>query len=65
MSGSSIPVVQTGDQNTRLAHQRVKEKLDAISGSTRNTAALEPLLPTATLAEVIVRLNEIVERMQR
>lgn len=65
MSGSSIPVVQTGDQNTRLAHQRVKEKLDIISGSTKNMPTLDPLPTTATLADVITRLNEVVERMQR
>lgn len=65
MSVSSIPVVQTGDQNTRMAHQRVKERLDVIAGLTKNTPALDPLPTTAPLADVISRLNEILERMQR
>lgn len=65
MSASSIPVVQTGDQNTRMAHQRVKERLDVLAGLTKNTLPLEPLPTTASLADVITRLNEILERMQR
>ena len=65
MSASSIPVVQTGDQNTRMAHQRVKERLDVIAGLTKNTLPLDPLPTTASLADVITRLNEILERMQR
>lgn len=65
MSASSIPVVQTGDQNTRMAHQRVKERLDIMAGLTKNTLPLDPLPTTASLADVISRMNEILERMQR
>lgn len=48
-----------------MAHQRVKERLDVIAGLTKNTPALDPLPTTAPLADVISRLNEILERMQR
>lgn len=48
-----------------MAHQRVKERLDVMAGLTKNTLPLDPLPTTASLADVITRLNEILERMQR
>lgn len=42
----------------------VKQTLDAITGQAKNMERLQPLPANATLAQVIDRLNEVVNRMQ-
>lgn len=42
----------------------VKQNLDAITGQARNTPKLAPLPSTATLADVIERLNTLLDRLQ-
>ena len=41
-----------------------EQTLDAITGQAPNRARLEPLPATATLQDVIARLNEVVARLQ-
>lgn len=60
-----LPLVKgTGDPQLDLFCQNVKQSLDGMTGQTRGRPKLEPLPATATLAEVIERVNEIVRRMQ-
>lgn len=44
-------------------NRAVKENLEQIMGQSRS-GALKPLADTATLAEVITKINEILGRMQ-
>lgn len=60
----SIPTVPTTDSNLSRFVDAVKQTLDAMTGKARNVQRLEPLPPTATLAEVIERLNQVISRLQ-
>lgn len=64
MTKAAIPSVVTGKPDLDRALSSMKQNLDAITGQARNTTRLEPLASTATLAEVIERLNVIVARLQ-
>lgn len=65
MSGSAIPVVRTGNALQDRAHSAVKTRLDIMGGQLKNFPPLADLPATASLAEVIERVNEITRRMQR
>ncbi|WP_288077880.1 hypothetical protein [Pseudomonas sp.] len=60
----AIPSVRTGQTVLDQALSAVKQTLDAMTGQAKNIDRLAPLPATATLPEVIERLNEITSRMQ-
>jgi hypothetical protein len=64
MKKSAIPVVNTGQFELDQFAATVKQNLDSITGQARNVERLQPLPETATLAEVIRRLNAITARLQ-
>lgn len=64
MTKAAIPVVRTQQADLDLAMSAIKQNLDAITGQARNVQRFEPLPSTATLADVIERLNAIVARLQ-
>ena len=64
MSRTAIPVLTTSDQAINAQAEAVKANIDRMSGQGKNTPALKPLLATASNAEIIARLNVIVERLQ-
>lgn len=64
MTKAAIPVVRTQKADLDLAMSAIKQNLDAITGQSRNAQKFSPLPATATLADVIERLNVIVARLQ-
>jgi hypothetical protein len=64
MSKSAIPAVLTGKPDVDRALSSMKQNLDEITGQSRNATRFEPLPATATLADVIERLNAVVARLQ-
>jgi hypothetical protein len=64
MTKPAIPVVNTGQFELDLFASTVKQSLDAITAQARNVERLQPLPATATLADVITRLNAITARLQ-
>lgn len=64
MSKSAIPAVLTGKPDVDRALSSMKQNLDEITGQSRNSTRFEPLPATATLADVIERLNAVVARLQ-
>ena len=64
MSKAAIPAVLTGKPDLDRALSSMKQNIDAITGQARNVERLEPLPATATLADVIERLNAVVARLQ-
>lgn len=64
MTKAAIPAVLTGKPDLDRALSSMKQNLDAITAQARNTARFEPLPSTATLADVITRLNAVVDRLQ-
>lgn len=64
MTKAAIPVVRTQQPELDRAMAAVKQNLDAITGQARNTPKLAPLPSTATLADVIERLNTLLDRLQ-
>lgn len=65
MKKPGLPLVKgTGNPVLDLFCQNTKQTLDGMTGQARARPRLEPLPPTASLAEVIERINEVVLRMQ-
>jgi hypothetical protein len=64
MNKSAIPTVNTGQFELDQFAAAVKQNLDAITAQARNVERLQPLPATATLADVITRLNAITARLQ-
>jgi hypothetical protein len=64
MTKSAIPAVNTGQFELDQFAASVKQNLDAITAQARNVERLQPLPATATLADVITRLNAITARLQ-
>lgn len=64
MKKAAIPTVRTGQPNVDRAFDAIKQNLDVITAQVRGVDKLQPLPPTATLEQVITRLNEIVARLQ-
>jgi hypothetical protein len=64
MTKAAIPSVMTGKPDLDRALSSIKQNLDAITAQAKNVNRFPPLPPTATLAEVIGRLNAVVERLQ-
>lgn len=64
MKKSAIEALKTGDSSLNRFAAAVKQNLDQITGQTKNSTYMAPLPSTATLAEVIARVNAIAERLQ-
>lgn len=64
MSKAAIPAVLTGKPDLDRALSSMKQNIDEITAQARNVERLEPLPATASLADVIARLNAIVARLQ-
>lgn len=64
MTKAAIPTVATGKADLDRALSAIKQNLDAITAQARNVSRLEPLPATATLEDVIARLNAVVDRLQ-
>lgn len=64
MKKAAIPAVRTGNAELDRAMSAIKQNVDAITGQARNSERLEPLASTATTAEVVARLNLLLERLQ-
>jgi hypothetical protein len=64
MRKSAIPTVNTGQFELDQFAAAVKQNLDSITAQARNVERLQPLPQTATLAQVIERLNVITARLQ-
>jgi len=64
MTKAAIPAVLTGKPDLDRALSSMKQNIDEITAQARNVDRLSPLSDTATLADVIVRLNAVVARLQ-
>lgn len=64
MKKAAIPAVRTGQPEMDRALAAIKQNLDAITGQARNVDKIDPLPANASLADVVARLNLIVERLQ-
>ncbi len=64
MTKAAIPSVMTGKPDLDRALSSIKQNIDEITAQARNVERLEPLPATATLADVIERLNAVVARLQ-
>jgi hypothetical protein len=64
MTKAAIPAVLTGKSDLDRALSSMKQNIDEITAQARNVEKLEPLPTTATLADVIARLNVVVARLQ-
>lgn len=64
MKKAAIPVVRTGKPDLDLALSAIKQNIDVLTGQSRAVEKLDPLPATATLQEVIARLNVLLARLQ-
>ena len=64
MSKQAIPTIFTGKPDLDRVLVAMKQNIDSMTGQARGARRMEPLPATATLADVIARLNEIAERLQ-
>jgi hypothetical protein len=64
MTKAAIPAVLTGKPDLDRALSSMKQNIDEITAQARNVTRLDPLPSTATLADVIERLNAVVARLQ-
>lgn len=64
MKKAAIPTLNTGQFDLDQFAAAIKQNVDSITGQARNVERLQPLPTTATLAEVIARLNIITARLQ-
>ena len=64
MTKAAIPAVLTGKPDLDRALSSMKQNIDEITAQARNVERLEPLPATASLADVIERLNAVVARLQ-
>lgn len=64
MTKAAIPAVLTGKPDLDRALASMKQNIDVITAQARNVQRLEPLPATASLADVIERLNAVVARLQ-
>lgn len=65
MSGKApIPVLRSGNSEIDRFGEAVKQSLDSLTGQQKNAVKLLPLPATATNADIIARLNALLERIQ-
>ena len=61
---AAIPTLMTGKEDIDRFADAVKQNIDSITGQQKNIPKLLPLASTATTAEQITRLNDLLERLQ-
>lgn len=64
MTKAAVPVLTSGQFDIDQFAAAVKQNMDAMTGQARNVQRFEPLPATASLADVIERLNAVVARLQ-
>lgn len=64
MTKAAIPAINSGRADLDRVLSALKQNMDAITGQARNAQRLDPLPSTASNAEIIARLNEILARLQ-
>lgn len=60
----AVPPLNTGNGDIDRFSEAVKTNLDSITGQQKNAVKLLPLASTATTAEIIARLNALLDRLQ-
>ncbi len=63
MSKAALPDVKTGVPDVDQYLANAKQNLDDLFGQRRGSVPLKPLPSTATTAEVIAALNQIIARL--
>lgn len=63
MKKPSIPDIPAGDPATRVVLQALKENIEILEGR-RGGDKIVTLASTATLAQVITKLNEVINHLQ-
>lgn len=61
---TAIPALNTGDADIDRFADAVKINIDGITGQQKNATKLLPLAGTATTAEMVSRLNALLDRIQ-
>ena len=56
----AIPVYTSNDKTLTLALNAIKENIEVINGSRPGTSEIEALATTATTAQIIAKINEII-----
>lgn len=64
MSKPTIPILIDPSPDLSLFARSVKTTLDSMTGKQRDLGPLDLLEPGATLADLIVKVNEVIVRMQ-
>ena len=60
----AIPILRSGNNAIDQHAAAVKSAIDTVTGQHPNAPALKKLAATATLPEVIVQLNLVIDRLQ-
>jgi hypothetical protein len=61
---SAVPTLLIGKPDMDRFFAAVKQNLDSITGQSRNVGKLELLPETASTADVIAKINAIIDRIQ-
>jgi hypothetical protein len=61
---SAIPSIRTTDPALNRVLDALKQNVDSITGQARNVEKLELLPETASTADVIAKINAIIDRIQ-
>lgn len=64
MTKPTIPILIDPSPDLSLFARSVKTTLDSMTGKQRDLGPLDLLEPGATLADLIVKVNEVIVRMQ-
>jgi hypothetical protein len=59
----SIPVYPTNDRTLGLAMAAIRENLEIITGARSNIGQISQLPATATNAEIVAKVNQIIARL--
>jgi len=60
----SIPHIVTNEPGMQEFAGAVKETIEIITGRRRGAEKITPLASTATLADVVAKVNELLDRLQ-
>lgn len=61
---SAVPSIRTGQPALDRVLDALKQNVDSITGQARNVEKLEMLPADASLADVITKVNAIIDRIQ-
>ncbi|CAB4135459.1 hypothetical protein UFOVP285_29 [uncultured Caudovirales phage] len=59
----SIPIVNFSDRTLNQAISAIKENIEIITGARNGIGEIAQLEPTATTAQIITKINEIITRL--